>query len=157
MAEYCEAYVTTNGLCKTGSKCCVHPDIHSDKMPADLYIPNSQKNQTLPSKPTKPNVSMVSHSQRPKPPIKMHPNRPPKPQEPLRESVEDNQISSRPCDGECVSGLFALLCDDVDSSAYCENDASCCVPPQNSNVQPTSPRPVSFPTQFSLNLEYISQ
>lgn len=157
MADYCEAYFITNGLCKTGSKCCVHPDTHSDKMPADLYIPNSQKNQTLPSKPTKPNISMSSHSshsQRPKPPMKTHSSRPTKPQEPFRESVEDNQISSRPCDGECVSGLFALLCDDVDSGAFCENDGSCCVPPANSNVQPTSPRPVSCLNIISNRVEF---
>lgn len=113
-----------------------------EKMPSDLYIPNSQKNQTMyPSKPTKPNVSPSSH--RPKPqPIKMHSSRPTKPQEPLRESVEYNQIGRpRPCDGECVSGLFALLCDDVDTNAYCENEGSCCV--TSDNVQPTSPRPVS--------------
>lgn len=115
-----------------------------DKQPSDLYIPNSQKNQTMyPSKPTKPNVSASSH--RPKPqPIKMHSSRPTKPQEPLRESVEYNQISNRPrpCDGECVSGLFALLCDEVDGNAYCENEGSCCV--TSETVQPTSPRPVSF-------------
>lgn len=98
---------------------------------------------------------MASHPPRPRPPMKMHSSRPPKPQEPLRESVEDNQITSRPCDGECVSGLFALLCDDVDSGAYCENDGSCCVPPAGSNVQPTSPRPVSFmniPFEIEFNL-----
>lgn len=142
LAEYCEAYFTTSGLCKSGSKCCVHPDGHADKMPADLYIPNSHKNNSMPSKPTKPNVSTSSHSQRPKQPIKMHSSRPTKPQEPLRESVEYNQISpNRACDGECMSGLLALLCDEVDTNAYCENDGSCCIL-TDSNVPATSPRPV---------------
>ncbi|XP_069675785.1 protein masquerade-like [Periplaneta americana] len=33
----------------------------------------------------------------------------------------------RPCRGECVSGLFALFCDDVDSEAHCPDEGSCCV------------------------------
>ncbi|KAL1493118.1 hypothetical protein ABEB36_011241 [Hypothenemus hampei] len=31
------------------------------------------------------------------------------------------------CSGECVTGLFALFCDDVDTDATCPNDGSCCV------------------------------
>lgn len=126
-------------------------------MPSDLHIPNSHKNQTnYPSKPTKPNVSSSHRPNKPQP-IKMHSSRPTKPQEPLRESVEYNQISSRPrpCDGECVSGLFALLCDDVDTNAYCENEGSCCVTSDNSNVQPTSPRPVNFAENNALYIILI--
>lgn len=40
IAEYCEAYLTTSGLCKSGSKCCVSRDIYPDKPPADLHIPS---------------------------------------------------------------------------------------------------------------------
>lgn len=72
----------------------------------------------------------------------MNTNRPTKPHEPLRESV-DNRITQRTCDGECVNGFVALLCDSVDNEAYCPNDGSCC-DGSGSNVQPTSPRPVSF-------------
>lgn len=32
------------------------------------------------------------------------------------------------CEGECVSGLFALFCDDIDSNAFCPNEGSCCMP-----------------------------
>lgn len=60
IAEYCEAYLITSGLCKTGSKCCVSRDIYPDnKYPVDLRIPNahSQNNRTnAPSKPTKVNL-----------------------------------------------------------------------------------------------------
>lgn len=41
IAEYCEAYHTTSGLCKVGSKCCVSRDIYPDKLPADLYVPST--------------------------------------------------------------------------------------------------------------------
>lgn len=40
IAEYCEAYLTTSGLCKSGSKCCVSQDIYPDKPPADFHIPS---------------------------------------------------------------------------------------------------------------------
>jgi hypothetical protein len=33
----------------------------------------------------------------------------------------------QPCRGECVGGLFALFCDDIDSEANCPDDGSCCV------------------------------
>lgn len=42
IAEYCEAYLITQKLCKLGSKCCVSRDIYPDKIPADLRIPNHQ-------------------------------------------------------------------------------------------------------------------
>lgn len=37
-AEFCEAYLTTGGLCDTGSKCCVPPEKYSDQFPANLRI-----------------------------------------------------------------------------------------------------------------------
>lgn len=81
-------------------------------------------------------------SHRPKPPTKQGTGKP-KPQEPSRESVDSNHISGqRPCDGECVSGLFALFCDELDSEAYCSNEGSCCITAEsNDNVKGTTPRP----------------
>lgn len=144
-AEYCEAYFKTSGMCKSGSKCCVARDNYGDKLPADLHIPNGHKNQTLPSKPTKPVLLSTknSHMQHSKQPIKMGSTRPPRPQVPLRESVEGNQIGSRVCDGDCVSGWVALFCEEVDSDAYCPNDLSCCKS-ESANVQVTTPKPVRF-------------
>lgn len=145
IAEYCEAYLITSGLCKPGSKCCVSRDIYPDKMPADLRIPNTQmhNNQSMAMKPTKPILSTTSNSQRPKQPIKQNIIRPNRPQEPSRESIEGNHITNqRPCDGECVSGLFALFCDDLDSEAFCPNEGSCCITSEaNDNLKGTTPRP----------------
>lgn len=140
IAEYCEAYLTTEGLCRQGSKCCVTRDQYPDKLPADLRIPTgASRNQSIPMKPTKPFTSTTS--QRPKPSIK-NTNRPTKPQEPSRESVDANQFSNkRACEGECVSGLFALFCDTLDEQAYCPNDASCCIT-SDEGEKGTTPRPV---------------
>lgn len=43
IAEYCEAYLTSDGLCKSGTKCCVSLDDYaSTKLPKDIYIPASK-------------------------------------------------------------------------------------------------------------------
>lgn len=123
-------------------------DNYPDKLPADLRIPNGHANQTMTSKPTKVVSSTNSNSlqQRPhqKPPMKPNTNRPIKPQEPSRESDDGNQIGQRRCEGECVSGLFALFCDGLDEEAYCPNDATCCLASENNNGPPTTPRPVGI-------------
>lgn len=156
IAEYCEAYLITEGLCRQGSKCCVTRDIYPDKVPADLRIPTSaNRNQSMPMKPTKPFTSTTS--QRPKPSIK-NTNRPTKPQEPSRESFDGNQISSnnkRSCDGECVSGLFALFCDKLDEEAYCPNEASCCIT-SDDGEKGTTPRPVSCGHFFIYSVDSFS-
>lgn len=42
IADYCEAYLKTPGLCKTGTKCCVAIDEYEGKSSDDLYIPASK-------------------------------------------------------------------------------------------------------------------
>lgn len=44
------------------------------------------------------------------------------------------------CEGECVSGLFALFCDDIDSDAFCPNEGSCCMPAGDKQVETTTQR-----------------
>lgn len=58
------------------------------------------------------------------------------------------------CEGECVSGLFALFCDDIDSDAFCPNEGSCCMPAGSmgdKEVTTTTPRTT---TQVSLLSNY---
>lgn len=52
IAEYCESYLITPGLCKPQTKCCVSRDIYPDKVPADLRIPihgNSSTQKPVPN------------------------------------------------------------------------------------------------------------
>lgn len=42
IAEYCEAYLTTAGLCKEGTKCCVSLERDDKVLPKDIYIPASK-------------------------------------------------------------------------------------------------------------------
>lgn len=148
MAEYCEAYLTTAGLCTSGTKCCVSRDVYPDKIPADLRVPNVQLanishiNQSI--RPTKPFVLTSTNVSRTKP-TKLISNQPTKTQESLQGSIDNNNHASpRPCDGECVSGLFALFCDELDAEAYCPNEGSCCVSSEsdaNGSSKGTTPKP----------------
>lgn len=114
IADYCEAILTTEDLCKPSLKCCVSSDAFGDKIPPNLIIPNKTKtNYTRTEVRTTPKPpSTTTHSIRTPPSQEKHPSlkQPPK-----------------PCRGECVSGLFALFCDDIDSEAECPSEGSCCI------------------------------
>lgn len=43
------------------------------------------------------------------------------------------------CSGDCVNGLIALFCDDVDADAFCPNEGSCCIT-QDEKLQLTTPK-----------------
>ncbi|XP_055609384.1 protein masquerade [Uranotaenia lowii] len=134
IAEYCEAYLTTPGLCKSGTKCCVSRDIYPDKTPADLYVPtahfDSKVNKTTTPKPypkdkpsnEEPLKSKTNPTQKPKPTTP-----PPQKLKIAQPTNSQGNVQHKACDGECVNGLFALFCDDVDSEAFCPNEGSCCV------------------------------
>lgn len=49
----------------------------------------------------------------------------------------------KPCRGECVSGLFALFCDDIDTQAHCPGDDSCCITSPATPEPPAHPRPAA--------------
>ena len=58
-----------------------------------------------------------------------------------RRPVPTSPRPLKPCRGECVGGLFALFCDDVDSEAHCPDDGSCCItnsPPAYPSRYPTT-------------------
>lgn len=118
IADYCEAVLKVKDLCKPGLKCCVSNDAYGDnKQDQNLVIMN--KNNTRPSE-----SSGSSTTSRPQ-------SRP--------EDKNTAKPSVKPCRGECVSGLFALFCDDIDENAVCPEDGSCCI---------TNPSPSSGGTSY---------
>uniref|UniRef100_A0A182Q6P9 Peptidase S1 domain-containing protein n=1 Tax=Anopheles farauti TaxID=69004 RepID=A0A182Q6P9_9DIPT len=148
IAEYCEAYLTTAGLCKSGSKCCVSRDIYPDNPPDELYIPtahfDAKTNKTTTPKPYAKTTERPQHQHHPHPteePIKSKTNPTPKPTPKPTKAVPSKLKTTatatlanngqgpvfKECEGECVNGLFALFCDDLDSEAFCPNEGSCCI------------------------------
>ena len=55
------------------------------------------------------------------------PATPSRPQTTTQRPAPSSPKPLRPCRGECVSGLFALFCDDIDTGAYCADEGSCCI------------------------------
>lgn len=134
IAEYCEAYLMTPGLCKSGTKCCVSRDIYPDKPPADLYVPTAHYDTKVNKTTTpKPYSKITEKTTSPEEPAKSKINPAPKPtntvppKQKIGQSGNPQGTVHKSCEGECVNGLFALFCDDVDSDAFCPNEGSCCV------------------------------
>ncbi|XP_030380376.1 protein masquerade [Scaptodrosophila lebanonensis] len=200
IAEYCEAYLTSNGLCKEGTKCCVSLDEYANgKLPKDIYIPakhmgNLKTNQTVGKTPmaSKPAASKATTSTStttsttrttttttsttPEPARTKNngghgkPNKHKKPttttttesdaaaaddddeeEDEAEEAAEssNNKLKSgtsngqvlKECEGECMNGIFAIFCDDIDSDAFCPGEGSCCVTGTASEAVPTKATP----------------
>ncbi|KAH8329669.1 hypothetical protein KR074_007474 [Drosophila pseudoananassae] len=191
IAEYCEAYLTSDGLCKEGTKCCVSLDEYSNgKLPKDIYIPakhmsNLKLNTTMTVKnaPAKTSsststsstsTSTTSTTTTPEP-ARTNGNSSPKPSkhkkhpattttteaadEEDEEEENDDQEEEEPplsnklksgqgqgqvlkeCEGECMNGIFAIFCDDIDSEAFCPGEGSCCVTGSVSEAPASKPPP----------------
>ncbi|ALC44029.1 mas [Drosophila busckii] len=170
IAEYCEAYLTSSGLCKEGTKCCVSLDEYANtKLPKDIYIPakhmgNLKSNQTTvkstvnkssSSSTTTSTTSTTAEPARTKTNNNSAQNKPNKHKKPAStttteaaaeededEEEDENEEQSannklkteagqgqvlKECEGECMNGIFAIFCDDIDSEAFCPGEGSCCV------------------------------
>ncbi|XP_037720287.1 protein masquerade [Drosophila subpulchrella] len=190
IAEYCEAYLTSDGLCKEGTKCCVSLDEYSNgKLPKDIYIPakhmsNLKPNQTLseksaPSKSSSTSTSSTTTTSTTTTPEPARTNNSsPKPskhkkhpttttteaadEDEDQETEEDGEEEEPPlsnklksgqgqgqvlkeCEGECMNGIFAIFCDDIDSEAFCPGEGSCCVTGSASEASPASKAPPTKP------------
>ncbi|VVC28286.1 Hypothetical protein CINCED_3A025874 [Cinara cedri] len=138
IADYCEAVLNVTEMCKTGLRCCVSKDAFIGAEHLVVLDRNS----------TRISVSNAPH--RPPPP-------PPSTTTVATTTTMSAQsavaapppVGSKQCRGECVSGLFALFCDDVDADAYCPGeDNSCCITAPadgGSNQAPPPPPPPSRP------------
>lgn len=165
IADYCEAVINVTEMCKTGLKCCVSRDSYgnADVKPLN-FITRDRNTNTSTSASTvsavtehqshtssnAANYGSLSTSTTTTPP-------PPK--------ITTN---AKPCQGECVNGLLALFCDDIDSTAFCAGEDSCCITNPATNSAPlatsthyniyTSPRTPStaHPSTYSTTVPSTS-
>ncbi|XP_002046313.3 protein masquerade [Drosophila virilis] len=211
IAEYCEAYLTSSGLCKEGTKCCVSLDEYSNgKLPKDIYIPakhmsNLKSNQTLvktaatkssstssSTSSTTTTTSTTTTSTTPEPARTKTNNNNSNQSKPVKhkkptttttttteaaaeeeeeeeeddDEQEESQSSSsnnnklksgqnqgqvlKECEGECMNGIFAIFCDDIDSEAFCPGEGSCCVTGSASEAAPAkTPAPSKPATKIA--------
>ncbi|CAH1979410.1 unnamed protein product [Acanthoscelides obtectus] len=141
IADYCEAILTTDGLCEPGLRCCVSSNSFGDKVPPNVIFPNK----------TKTNYTKIETRTTPRPVGTTNFKKAPQP------AIQPTLKPLKQCNGECVSGLFALFCDDIDSEADCPNEGSCCItnppsseetehlpaPPPSAPPRTTTPRPTT--------------
>ncbi|KAE9531443.1 hypothetical protein AGLY_010649 [Aphis glycines] len=142
IADYCEAVLNVTEMCKTGLRCCVSKDAFAGAEHLVVLDRNSTR------------ISLNNAPHRPPPPPSTTTTAA------TTTAAADTSASaaapppgSKQCRGECVSGLFALFCDDVDADAYCPgDDSSCCVTApadggQSGQQQPPPPPPPPRPAQ----------
>ncbi|CAB4065789.1 Serine protease hepsin,Protein masquerade [Lepeophtheirus salmonis] len=113
LANFCEAILDVNQLCKSDLRCCV-----AKRFPA-AAIPVAETTTTT--------------TRRPPP----RPKRPP-----------PRQDNSHICRGTCVTGFFALLCDEIDQRAPCPGNGRCCItrtPGKPPGHRKPPPRPKECP------------
>lgn len=143
IADYCEAVLNVTEMCKTGLRCCVSKDAFAgaehlvvlDRNSTRISLNNAPHRPPPPSSTTTTVATTTAAAD-----TSASAAAPPPP------------VGSKQCRGECVSGLFALFCDDVDAEAYCPgDDSSCCVTApadgqsgqqqQQQSPPPSPPRP----------------
>lgn len=131
ISDYCEAILDAPDLCKPGLRCCVSSDAYGEKAPPNLIIPSKTKNNYSNTEVTtnRPTLTTTSY--------------------PVREVTQSPTRATRPpkpCRGECISGILAIICDDIDAEAECPNEGTCCVAstPENAPTTTTTQRPTTI-------------
>ncbi|KYN43833.1 Plasma kallikrein [Trachymyrmex septentrionalis] len=148
IADYCDAVLVIDTLCKPGYKCCVSRDAFGESPPPELLVidrlnssridEKNSSNDTKVSSPLttmRPNTSLSASvsaiatattmttmittlTATRQPPTAATTTRP-------------KPIPFKPCKGRCMSGLSALFCENVDAYADCPPDDSvltvCCI------------------------------
>lgn len=137
IADYCEAYITTENLCKPGLRCCVSSDAYGDKLPNNIVIPNKSKNTSRVTT-IKPQITTDYY----------------KPTKPITKTTPP---PIQECPGECVSGLFALFCDDINTDVECPGEATCCITNAVSYIRTRLEYPTKIESSnFCTSLPYSS-
>ncbi|XP_054000991.1 protein masquerade isoform X3 [Hylaeus anthracinus] len=158
IADYCDAVLVIDSLCKPGYKCCVSRDAFGDTPPPELLVIDRTNSSRVdektgvstlykgPLSPTtaKPNssisTSMVTTTPATTGTMAKQPTTTTRPKITVK----------KPCKGECVSGFFALLCDKVDGEAECPDDGSCCIIDAFLKTETTTVRPTTKSPQPTL-------
>lgn len=97
LSGFCEAILNVDDLCKSNLRCCVSKETYdNDDAPGALFIPNGSK---------------------PPPPVKRKTTKRPKPKP--KKKPPKRKSGGGDCKGTCVTGFFALLCEDIDKSVEC--------------------------------------
>lgn len=147
IADYCDAVLIIETLCKPGYKCCVSRDAFGDSPPPELLVIdrtnssryNEKNGSGTFSEISSPSTTIQSNVSTDVPATAstttmttmmttvttMMTTRQPS------TTTRPKPLALKPCKGKCTSGLSALFCDNIDGDADCPADGSvltiCCV------------------------------
>ena len=125
LAGFCEAILDISDVCASNMKCCVSKQMFNDgNTPSELVIPNRNK------------VSSSSQNQKPEVTTTSSPR-----SEPTAAPDQNQKAPAGSCQGTCVTGFFALLCDEIDRKADCPGNGRCCLTKKVGNRP--SPPPIT--------------
>ncbi|XP_018399474.1 PREDICTED: serine proteinase stubble [Cyphomyrmex costatus] len=147
IADYCDAVLVIDTLCKPGYKCCVSRDAFGESPPPELLVIDrlnssriDEKNSGTTSKvsspltTTRPNtslstsVSAIATATTVATMTTISATRQPST---AATTIRPKPIPFKPCKGRCTSGLSALFCENIDGDADCPPDDSiytvCCI------------------------------
>ena len=152
IADYCDAVLVIDTLCKPGYKCCVSRDAFGESPPPELLVIDrlnstrfDEKNSASDSK-----VSSLLTTMRPNTSLSTSVSaiatattmttmittltatrQPSTAATTTTTTTRPKPVSFKPCKGRCMSGLSALFCENVDAYADCPPDDSvltvCCI------------------------------
>ncbi|CAD6241656.1 GSCOCT00009327001.2-RA-CDS [Cotesia congregata] len=138
IANYCEAIVNIDSLCKPEHRCCVSRDSFGNNPPPEFYVidrSKTAKNTTQTS--ARPEEKYAEKSTSTVTPATQYTT-----------TARPKPAPRKPCRGECVNGLFALFCENHDHEAECPSDGTCCITDAPAKVEvktTTTPRPTTRP------------
>ncbi|XP_034946313.1 protein masquerade [Chelonus insularis] len=130
IAEYCEAIVNIDTLCKPGLRCCVSKDTFGNNPPPEFYVIDRSKGN-LTKTDGKVGYEKITSTLRPSTTSSLLSSPSPTsssvfPLAATLATIKPKPVSKKPCQGECVSHFLALFCDNIDRDADCPSDGSCC-------------------------------
>lgn len=153
IADYCDAVLMIDTLCKPSYKCCVSRDAFGDSPPPELLVIDRLNSSRYDEKNGGGAFSKVSSpltTMRPKTSSSMSVSTTTAIATTTMTTTTDTAIMAatrqpstvmtttrpkpvlfKPCEGKCTSGLSALFCDNIDGDADCPPDDSvltvCCI------------------------------
>lgn len=156
IADYCDAVLMIDTLCKPSYKCCVSRDAFGDSPPPELLVIDRLNSSRYDEKNGSGAFSKISSpltTMRPKTSTSvsttttaiatttmtttmtdmatmsamMAATRQPST---VMTTTRPKPVPFKPCEGKCTSGISALFCDNIDGDADCPDDSVltvCCV------------------------------
>ncbi|XP_029167237.1 protein masquerade isoform X2 [Nylanderia fulva] len=158
IADYCDAVLIIETLCKPGYKCCVSRDAFGDSPPPELLVIdrtnssryNEKNGSGVYSEISSPSTTMRSNvstdvsatvSITTMTPMMTTATTMMTTKQPST-TTRPKPVLLKPCKGKCTSGLSALFCDNIDGDADCPADGSvltvCCIELPQQKIETTT-------------------